>query len=220
MLKYFLIRLAPTLFLVALGYSFFMPSAGERQFTRMEAALNKAQSYRLEMTGQDEKASSYNLIEVACPDREHTIERTTFLDLPPDSTIPEQHIERIMIGRKRYLKSTTGDDWLTMSSSGRRAVGCAGATSPAQGGLLPAFKLVRALGHIEKGGIEEVAGESCRQWNVTFHQPNGTEKRFEYCINPDDNLPRRIRIAENSIQYTFSNWNQPIDIETPTALMR
>jgi hypothetical protein len=82
----------------------------------------------------------------------------------------------------------------------------------------PAFKVIRALAHIEKGAMDEVSGESCRQWEVTFHQPNGTEKSFDYCINPDDNLPRRIRTAENSMQMVLTNWNKPLPIEPPAEL--
>src|ERR1043166_6733684 len=100
MLKYFLIRLFPIIFLVILGYSFFMPSAAERQFLKTEAALNNAQSYRMELTGHDKATSSYNLLEVACPDKEHTITRTTFLD--PNAQ-PYQETERIIIGEAEYL---------------------------------------------------------------------------------------------------------------------
>jgi len=82
----------------------------------------------------------------------------------------------------------------------------------------PAFKVIRALAHIEKGEMDEVSGEPCRQWKVTFHQPNGTEKIFDYCINPDDNLPRRMRTAENSMQMVLTNWNKPLPIETPAEL--
>jgi hypothetical protein len=53
---------------------------------------------------------------------------------------------------------------------------------------------------------------------VTFHQPNGTDKSFDYCINPDDNLPRRIRTAENSMQVVLTNWNRPLPIEVPAEL--
>jgi len=218
MLKYFLIRIAPILLLVVLGYSFFMPSAGERQFLQTEAALNKAQSVRMELTGHDKATSSYNLLEVACPDRQHTIEKTTFLDPPPNSQ-PYPETERITIGAAEYLKSPSTGAWAALPGiSGRRAIGCAGAPSPVQAAPWPAFKVIRALAHIEKGEMDEVSGEPCRQWKVTFHQPNGTEKIFDYCINPDDNLPRRMRTAENSMQMVLTNWNKPLPIEPPAEL--
>lgn len=218
MLKYILIRLVPILLLVVLGYSFFMPSAGERQFLRTEAALKNVQSYRLEVTGQDQATTSYNLLEVSCPDRVHSIEKTTFVNPRPDSPAG-QETERIIIGAKEYLKSPSTGAWGALPGIvGRRSPGCAGATSPLQAWQLPPFKLIRALGHIEKGAMDEVSGEPCRQWKVTFRQPNGTEKNFEYCINPDDNLPRRIRIAESSLQMTFTNWNGPLAIEPPAEL--
>jgi hypothetical protein len=215
MLKYFLIRLLPILLLVVLGYSFFMPSTGERQFLRTEAALNNAQSFRMELTGHDKATAAYNLLEVACPDREHTIVRTTFLD-PNSQPYPET--ERIIIGGAEYLKSPSTGTWSAPGISGRRAVGCAGAPSPVQAEPWPAFKVIRAMAHIEKGKMDEVSGEPCRQWNVTFHQPNGTDKSFDYCINPDDNLPRRIRTAENSMQVVLTNWNKPLPIEVPAEL--
>ena len=213
MLKYFLIRIAPILLLVVLGYSFFMPSTGERQFQQTEAALNNAQSVRMELTGHDKATSSYNLLEVACPDRQHTIQRTTFLDATPS---PET--ERITIGAAEYLKSPSTGVWSALPGiSGRRAAGC-GVPSPVQAAPWPAFKVIRALAHIEKGEMDEVSGEPCREWKVTFHQPNGTEKSFDYCINPDDNLPRRIRTEENSMQLVLTNWNKPLPIEPPAEL--
>jgi hypothetical protein len=125
-----------------------------------------------------------------------------------------------MIGRTDYLKSPSTGTWSSSRGIGRHAAGCAGAPSPVQAGLLPPFKLIRALAHIEKGGMDSLSGESCREWTATFHQPNGTEKSFKYCINPDDNLPRRIRLPENSLEMIFSNWNQTVDIQPPAELAK
>jgi hypothetical protein len=171
----------------------------------------------MEMTGQDDKTSSYNLLEVECPEREHTIQKTTFLDPQPGQPA-DYTSEEIVIGKARYLKSPSNGSWSSLSTVELRAAGCAGAPSPIQSDLFPAFKLIRALAHIEKGGMQTVSGESCREWNVTFHQPNGTEKSFGYCINPEDNLPRRIRSSENGVEATFSNWNKAIGIQPPAEL--
>ena len=51
-IKYLIIRLTLILLLVGLGYSFFIPSSGERQFKRMEAGLSHAYSYRMEESAQ------------------------------------------------------------------------------------------------------------------------------------------------------------------------
>lgn len=215
-LKYIAIRLIPLLFLLALGYSFFLPSAGERQFTRTENALARAQSYRMQKTFHGPEYNEGWLLEVMCPDREHSLQTMesngTRWDAPPGFDI-----EDIDIGNQAYRRIGPVDrigsvEWTKVL--GPRGTYC-GRVPFLQNSALVELKVIRALGHIEKQGLDTVAGETCHEWVVTLRQPNGTSKVFDYCINSHDDLPRRIKTDGDSFQLIFTGWNKPIDIQPP-----
>lgn len=209
-LKSIVIRLVPLLLLFALGYSFFIPSAGERQFLRTEAALAKAQSYRMEEISQGTTIDHFTL-EVVCPDRRHGMQTSDFAERKWDS--PQAvFIEHFDAGNLHYSRYFANADWKVQPGEPTRC-------HPMpflQDGNLPDFKHIRALGRIVKQGMDTAAGQACREWTVTFHTPNGNEKVFDYCIGSDD-LPRRLRNKENGfqLQILWTDWNQPIEIELP-----
>jgi hypothetical protein len=208
-IKYLVIRLLPILFLVALGYSFFIPSAGERQFTRMEEALGRANSYRMDETAQGKDFIEHWRLEVACPDHEHS--RQTSEPANPQWDSPKgMDIEEIDAGNRSYSKFGESD-WKINPFPAKTH--CR-KTPFLQQGSLPDFKHIRALAKIEKKDVDTVAGQACREWIVTFHAPNGNEKILDYCIG-DDDLPRRLKTNENSFQVVWTDWNQAIDIEPP-----
>jgi hypothetical protein len=212
--KYILIRLTPILLLVGFGYSFFMPSSGERQFMRMEAALKKAHSYRIERTLRGGEFIQRSLTEIECPDREHSLLKAEAIDPQWDTPkFPDQ--EFVTLGNTSYDKSGNGEWQVKAAPMKQGANHCAFPAPVLNDGELPRIKIIRALGRIEKKGFDSVQGERCREWTVTFRQPNGTENSFEYCIGPKDDLPRRISKPDNSLQMTLTRWNQPLDIQPP-----
>lgn len=213
--KYIVIRLTPILLLVAFGYSFFLPSAGERQFIRMEAALKKSRSYRIERTiSGDGDFIQSSLTETECPDRQHGLMKAEAVDRQWDTPkFPDQ--EFFTIGNTSYDKSGN-DDWQVKKVPVQQGANqCAFPPPVLNDRALPQIKFIRALGRIEKKGFDSVEGELCREWIVTFRQPNGTEQIFDYCIGPKDDLPRSISKADNSLHMTLTRWNQPLKIEPP-----
>ncbi|HLW53306.1 MAG TPA: hypothetical protein VKW06_10725 [Candidatus Angelobacter sp.] len=208
-IKYLLIRLVPVLLLFALGYSFFIPSAGERQFLRMEAALAKAKSYRMEESAQG-KTIDHWTFEVVCPDRQHSLQTSAFAERQWD-TPRDVYIEHFDVGNRHYVKYFKDADW-KLDGAGRSV--CGHSVPFLQDGYFPDFKHIRALGGIEKRGMDTVAGQACREWRVTFHAGNGNEKILDYCIGSDD-LPRRLIANENSFRVVWTDWNQPIEIDPP-----
>jgi hypothetical protein len=215
--KYIADRLLPLLWIIsgvaalaALGYSL-IPSAGERQFTRTAAALGRAQSYRMVVQRQGNEFKERWLLEVVCPDRQHS--RQTEEPANPRWDSPRGvDIEHIDVGNRSYIKFFRDAEWKAMPLQGTTHCG----TVPfLQDGSLFDFKHSRAFANIEEQGLDTVAGETCREWVITFRQPDSPSKIFDFCINSDDNLPRRMKTAEGSFQIILTNWNQPIDIQAP-----
>lgn len=69
-------------------------------------------------------------------------------------------------------------------------------------------------GNVHRGAQHEVAGDSCREYDVTVstpHDPENKEFQFFLCINESDHLPRQTRrTAPGSSQErvsTYTKWN-------------
>lgn len=215
-LKYIAIRLTPLLFLFALGYSFFLPSAGERQFTRTEDALARAQSYRMEKIFHGPEYDESWQLEVVCPDREHSLQSSRSNGSQWDAP-PGLDIEDIDIGKQGYRRiapAGTLDSTEWKKVLGPRGTYC-GRAPFLQSSPVVEFKVIRALGHIEKKGLDTVNGETCQEWVVSVTQPNGVQKVFDFCINSQDDLPRRLKVGGSSFQLIFTDWDKPIDIQPP-----
>jgi len=212
--KYIANRLLPLLWIIngvaALGYTL-IPSAGERQFTRTDAALGRAQSYRMVVQKKGNEFNERWLLEVVCPDRQHS--RQTDEPANPRWDLRRSvDIEHIDVGNRSYIKFFKDTEWKAIPFEGIMHCG----TVPfLQDGSLFDFKHIRAFGHIEKKGLDTVAGETCREWVITFREPDRAPKVFDFCINSDDNLPRRIKTVDGSFQLILTNWNQLIDIQAP-----
>src|SRR5262245_43437271 len=111
--KYIAIRAIPLLLLAALGYSFFMPSAGERQFTRTEAALHRAQSYRLQESRQANGFTEQWSLEVMCPDREHSRQISGPPANPQSDSSQGTDMEDIEVGDYAYRRFNQAE-WKTL----------------------------------------------------------------------------------------------------------
>jgi hypothetical protein len=130
--------------------------------------------------------------------------------------------------------SHVGDQWT--ASTGRQA------DINAQGSL-PIFECPnRALGSdenslpyesilkdgtVQRGGVREVEGDSCRDYEVavaTPHDPQEKEFKFSICISEQDHLPRQTRrTAPGSDQEsvsTYTQWNAVTEPQLPAGFPR
>ena len=76
------------------------------------------------------------------------------------------------------------------------------------------FDGIVADGAVQRGALGEVAGESCRYYDIAVPTPHDTaekEFRFTMCINEQDHLPRETRrtppgFAQEGVS-TYTQWN-------------
>lgn len=127
-----------------------------------------------------------------------------------------------------------GDKWIL--SQGRQA------DIDAQGSL-PIFECLKGAmgtdsnslpyqgfiddGQVRRGGIRDVEGEPCRDYEVAVSTPGDpTEKefRFSMCINEQDHLPRETRRTAPGTKdegiSTFTRWNAVTEPQLPPGFSK
>jgi hypothetical protein len=67
-------------------------------------------------------------------------------------------------------------------------------------------------GHLTQGGVSTVEGVQCREWTLPA---NDRSAGGTLCVGLVDNLPRRLILPDNSMTFTFWDWNANIAIEAP-----
>lgn len=92
--------------------------------------------------------------------------------------------------------------------------------------MLPEFNRMVEHGIIEKGDKKTVNGDVCREWKVTLRggpgpllpQWSGAYEHRTVCLGVDDHLPREMTSTGSARHWTYA-FNDPVKIETPTALV-
>jgi hypothetical protein len=89
------------------------------------------------------------------------------------------------------------------------------------------YEAIIADGTVRRGGVRDVEGESCRDYDIavpTPHDPAEKEFQFTMCINESDHLPRETRrILPGSDQgqvTTYTLWNAFSEPQLPAGFPR
>jgi hypothetical protein len=82
-------------------------------------------------------------------------------------------------------------------------------------------------GSVKRGELKDVAGESCREYDVsvpTPHDPTEKDFRFRMCINEQDHLPRETRRVLPVSSYeggsTYRQWNAVKEPQLPAEISK
>jgi hypothetical protein len=70
----------------------------------------------------------------------------------------------------------------------------------------------------EKGDKKTVNGVRCREWKFAIRSALAAQQGSG-CIGLDDNLPYEMT-TENGGHYTYSDYNRPIQLEAPEAVLQ
>jgi predicted membrane channel-forming protein YqfA (hemolysin III family) len=147
-------------------------------------------------------------VDTTCPSFQHTIQSGTGYDGAPSTSDSINYFGRVY--------KHVGDQWELVSGSQ---------------GSVPIFECMKKVsigndenslpfdgiiedGTVQRGTIGEVAGDSCRNYEIsvpTPHDPEEKEFRFTMCISEHDHLPRETRrTPPRSTQEgvsTYTQWN-------------
>lgn len=81
--------------------------------------------------------------------------------------------------------------------------------------FLPDYEKLLSNGEIEKGPKKEISGVPCREWKITVEITPDQHEYTTTCLRLDDNLP--LEMTFRNQVFTYSDYNQPIDIEVPST---
>lgn len=210
MFKIILPRLLMIGLLVGLVYFSIRPGAGERQLQRTDAALKQARSWRMHMWQSGGPQSVEYTEEISCDS----------MHFDQHITVPSQNVdmdtEKIITGNYSYEKYP-GNPWKRSTSAKAPWLKCYGDPPLVKESQFPSIRQTLALGSIKKGDKRWSGSDLCRDWNITFRQPNGGQQQFVYCISETDDLPREMKTADGSLRMQYTDWNQSIDIQPPAG---
>jgi hypothetical protein len=167
--------------------------------------------------------------DILCPVFEHVTSSPTTDDGTP--------ISREYINYLGNVYNHVGDRWLSGAGGGQAA---ANANIP---GRAPIFECLKNLtigvdetalpyaailndGNVRRGGMRELDGESCRDYEVSVPTPDDpSEKKFQFslCINEGDHLPRETRRtppgeSQEHIS-TYTRWNVLKEPDLPPEIL-
>ncbi len=199
--------------LAALIYHF-VGNPGEREFKAQQTAIRGVKSWKMTAQISNNGRLVLNRIhEANCPDKEHITENS-------------------MGGYGEYLR--VGDDTYWNRDQHTWTEGKAPAdlfqpfptprpclTNPAGytgeiNGIDEMDQYLQQIivkGDIEKGAVEQVGGQSCRNWTAMAMNEQHRLVATTFCINEQDHLPLRVQMG-GSINLAYQ-WNLPVKIEKP-----
>jgi hypothetical protein len=155
-------------------------------------------------------------VEVSCPDREHIV-----------TSLGDARYESIRVGNQTWMRSNNSQ-W-TSQTAGPEVYPCgANPGAPAPWAMMnegrdPATVLAtmaaKMNAQVGRGDLAQVGNSSCQQWVVSFQHPGGGGRGLNYtvCIDPSDHFPRQVVMGTGGLVTTYSDWNQPMQIEPPAV---
>jgi len=192
----------------------FRVGEGEREFRESQQALRHVTSWRQEARVG---AQVNQQAEVMCPDDERGPGQTT--SRSKDGAANGVRVESVENGPNSHLQ-VSGN--LPDKSDTVPKV-----TAPCEKLLhgeflypLPDYDHLIKHTKIIKGAVESVQGLKCQEWTTVrviagrFAPPQPFDDA-QICIGLDDHLPRRIKYEK--VEYTFYDWNTPIQVEANQA---
>ncbi len=202
--------------LIAGYFAFFRDDPGKSDFKKQLAALDTVKSWTLDIQfSRNGTLIARRRHSAVCPDMEQVTESG-----------PDGLAEYIRTSDLVFYKK--GVSWVKDSNvpvnlflpfpTPRPCMSNPGgsASSPGSGDTEYRDELRRAIkdGTFERGGLEDVHGQSCRNYQVSWLNARGQLMAYIMCINEQDHLPRRIQDPRQTVTMYF-DWNVPVEVRTP-----
>ncbi len=192
-------------------------SPGKKELQKQIEAIDHVQSWKMELDiSSNGRMLAWRTHEAQCPDMEHITERGMqssgeFIRLANDVYYRRD-------GGAWLQDANTPTDLFMPFVTPRPCMSNPGGSksAPDSGDTEWKSELKRAIkdGSFEKGELDTVRGESCRNWQVSWMNARGQMVAYTMCINEQDHLPRRMQMARENINMYFK-WNVPVDIQPP-----
>jgi len=195
------------------------PSSGDTEFKKTLESIKQVKSFR---GAYSESASSTQhserLWEVDC---NRGIVHQQSRDLQTSSDSPYQMREdQLLVGEQRYGRDSAGS-WENLGHIGPLYSGkwyCDNLAKGTMRDLLPDILNFTRHGTFEEGAKKTVNGVSCREWKFDVRTTVSVQKG-SVCVGVDDHLPYEM-ITENGGRYTYSDYNRPIELDVPDAILQ
>ncbi len=195
---------------VALLIWWILPDRGVSEFKKMNASMQNARSWRMRTVVTEPTKSIESLTEVYCPSRIHALTKSV---IEEGGRRLEQSSESIWIEGTTYTRKDNG--WLMSSEDRPHSSACIWGPR-GNDAMLAQMDTVGVVGKIRKGSKREVDGFSCRDWIASVSAPAGWRDVFAVCVD-SDHLPREVYTPDRSEVISYSDWNQPIKIDSPPS---
>jgi len=199
-------------------------TTGKAELDRAFTAKKEIKSYRMKTLLQLHPGHPLEtVVEVSCPDRE----RFT-------TTIGDRAFHAVRIGNKAYVEQNDGT-WTAQDTAPTGWAPCGenpGEPAPwavMNEGRDPTAVLAKigANAEIVRGSLTATANGACQQWIVNLQMPampgagaaahshgnNGL--RYTLCVDPNQHLPVSVTMGNGGMITSYSDWNQPVNIEAP-----
>ena len=161
---------------------------------QMAPAWEAARSYRLRIIGTRNGAPFNLQQEVVKPDFDRV-----------QVKIGDDQREVVRIGRTTYM--STNGQWRKFPDPAPNPY----LVDPTE--IVDDFGAAAKVGgRLSRGGVSTVEGVECQEWTLPA---NDQSAGGTLCVGLADNLPRRLVISDNSMTFTFWDWNGNIAIEAP-----
>lgn len=195
---------------VALLIWWVLPSSGVSELKKMNDAMRNARSWRVHTVVNEPTKTVDSLTEVYCPSRLHSATKSV---LEENGKKFENSSELIWTEGTSYTKTEQG--WVLSHEVVQQSAACTWGPRGSDA-LLGQMDAIAKLGKIRKGDKREVGGFGCRDWIASFHELGGWKDLFGVCID-SEHLPREVFTPDRSEVISYTDWNQPIKIETPPS---
>jgi hypothetical protein len=195
-------------------------TTGKAELQRSFDAKKEVKSFRMKTLLQMHPGHPLEtLVEVACPDRE----RFT-------TTIGDKAFHAVRIGNKAYVEQQDGK-WTVQETPATGWAPCSdnpGEPAPwavMNEGRDPTAVLAKisANAEIVRGNLIATADGTCQQWVINLQMPAGAPAhghgnsglRYTLCVDPNQHLPVSVTMGNGGMVTSYSDWNQPVNIEAP-----
>lgn len=195
---------------VALLIWWVLPSGGASEFRKMNDSMRNARSWRVHTVVNEPTKTVDSLTEVYCPSRLHSATKAMREE---NGNKFENDSELIWVEGTSYTRAENG--WLLSHEVAMQSAACSWGprgTDP----LLGQMDTIAKLGKIRKGEKREVGGFGCRDWIASMQELGGWKDLFGVCVD-SEHLPREVFTPDRSEVISYTDWNQPIKIDTPPS---
>ncbi len=187
------------------------PDSGVSALKKMNTALNNARSWRVHTLVNEPTKNIESTVEVYCPSRVHSVQRSTITD---GGTAIENTSEFIWIEGTNYNRK--GLHWTLVHEDRMQTASCSMGPRGSDS-MLQSMDLILFNGKVRKGDRRVVEGERCRDWILSVPAPGGGWRdEYGVCVG-DHDLPMEVFTPDRRMVETYTDWNVPIKIEAPAA---